>query len=246
LLFCPVSALLSRKRGFRGSKGLRRTYGWLRLVGLRRKEKNTSGLGRVFGIDAWVKLPRAADLVRPVTPAFVLRYSQTLFQKKERTMADIHIPDVARMLGKAEQDRSQLDNIIKEFRKFIRAENLAEPEARQIWHDNFDTQFKAKIQQTSLLFDEVDRLIEEINASSAKRGRKFRHFQLMLEQTVRCIRSSFRNTVYRGRMLLTFPMWMSEVTRREKMCLRTAPSPGQWLDSEPTDVPLLFSWKSRR
>jgi hypothetical protein len=99
-------------------------------------------------------------------------------------MVDIHIPDVARTLGTVGQAKNQLDNIVREFRKFIRSENLSESDARQIWLDNFEDQFKTTLQKISIELDDADRLIEEIHASSVKRGRKFRHFQLMLEQTV--------------------------------------------------------------
>jgi hypothetical protein len=99
-------------------------------------------------------------------------------------VVDIHIPDVARMLGRIDQVKSQLGNIVREFRKFIRSENLCETEARQIWLDNFEDQFKATLRKISIELDDADRFIEELNASAGKRGRKVGHFQLMPEQTI--------------------------------------------------------------
>jgi hypothetical protein len=104
-------------------------------------------------------------------------------------MPDIHIPDVERMFATLILARHKLDQSVKEFRKLIKSEKMSRAEAYQFYSDNnFEDQINAFIQHLSIILSDADALIEDIAASQIKRGKKFRHFQLMLEQTTVKIR----------------------------------------------------------
>jgi hypothetical protein len=96
------------------------------------------------------------------------------------------------MLARLTVARNKLDQTIKEFRKLVKSEKMSRAEAYQIFSDNnFEDQIKTIIQHLSIALTDADKLIEDIAASQVKRGRKFRHFQLMLDQTSAKIRKVY-------------------------------------------------------
>jgi hypothetical protein len=100
-------------------------------------------------------------------------------------MSDMHIPDVARMYGTLDMAKKKLDKIISEYKALIRSGDVSDSELKEMFYRaGIDERIKASLAELSIILDDAYKLIDEIKSSSSKRGRKFRHFQLMLEQTM--------------------------------------------------------------
>jgi hypothetical protein len=93
----------------------------------------------------------------------------------------IHIPDVERAYGNMLIVKQRLDRAISEIKKTIIENNMPRDVAHEVF---FQTQTDQKIQalmiELSAVIDNAANILSEINASNAKRGRKFRHWERTL------------------------------------------------------------------
>jgi hypothetical protein len=106
--------------------------------------------------------------------------------------SDIHIPDAARMFAKLDKTKKDLAQIISEIRNTMRDENISESELKERFiRAEGDEKAKKLLIDMSIAQADARNLIDQINSSQIKRGRKFRHFQLMLEQTMAKVQKDY-------------------------------------------------------
>jgi hypothetical protein len=95
----------------------------------------------------------------------------------------VHIPDVARMYGLLYESKVKLDRAIAELRKTIIENDMPRDIAHELFYETqTDAVIQGLISKLSLHIEDANNLKAELEASNAKRGRKFKHFQKMLDE----------------------------------------------------------------
>jgi hypothetical protein len=115
---------------------------------------------------------------------------------------DIHIPDVAGMYGRLDMAKQKLNKIIANYRELIRSKAAPDSELKDMFYGaGVDEEIKAGLAELSICLDDAQNLINVIRSGNAKRGRKFQHFQRMLEQDIAKV-----HKVY-GKLLEKYSLW---------------------------------------
>jgi len=100
-------------------------------------------------------------------------------------MTDIHIPHVESMFLGLLLAKKQSDKSISWFRGLIRSAGGPNEELREIFvKTGIEEEIKNGLVKLSIVLGDAENLVAEINSSSAKRGRKFRHWQRKLEEMI--------------------------------------------------------------
>jgi hypothetical protein len=93
----------------------------------------------------------------------------------------VHIPDVVRAYSNLYIVTGQLGKAIAEIRKAIIENEMPSDVAHEVFFQTqADQAIQGRLMELSIYMEDASRLRDEINASSAKRGRKFRHWERML------------------------------------------------------------------
>jgi hypothetical protein len=95
----------------------------------------------------------------------------------------IHIPDVIRAYSNLYIVTGQLRRAIAEIRKTIIENNMPRDVAHEVFFQTqTDQAIQGRLMELSIYIEDATKLLEEINFSSVKRGRKFIHWERMLTE----------------------------------------------------------------
>ena len=101
----------------------------------------------------------------------------------------IHIPDVQRIYFNMLNVMQRLEKELAEFRDLAAKNQMPRDVAHEVFYQaELHKEFAAHITELKIHLEAADNMLIDVSNSTAKRGRKFRHFERMLIQLTAKVR----------------------------------------------------------